>query len=80
MVSFEALGPIAMLTVLAYESVAMNIAKLFLETPMRSTSPAVARRAQGPQLAHHVSDPRLHHFWILSILCQRRIAFDHRDQ
>jgi len=47
---------------------------------MRSDSLAVARRAQGPQPVYDVSDPRLHHFRILSILCQRAIAFDHRNQ
>jgi hypothetical protein len=42
--------------------------------------PAVARRAQGPQPVHDVSGPRFHHSRILGILCQRGIAFDHRDQ
>src|SRR5271154_340716 len=54
--------------------------KQFLETPMRSTSLPVARRAQGPEPIHDISNPRFHHFGILSILCQRTIAFDHRDQ
>src|ERR1700726_3412077 len=47
---------------------------------MRSTGLAVARRPQGPQPVHDVSDPRFHHFRILSILCQRSITFNHRDQ
>src|SRR5580704_9782283 len=58
----------------------VNSAKLILETPMRSTSLAVARRAQGPQPVHNVSDPRFYYFRILSVLCQRTVAFDHRDQ
>jgi hypothetical protein len=41
---------------------------------------AVARLAQRPQPAHDIFDPRLYHFRILSILCQRAIAFDHRNQ
>src|ERR1700728_265477 len=52
---------------------------LLLETPMRSTSLAVARRAQGSQPANDILDPRLYHFRILSILSQRAIAFDHRN-
>src|SRR5271170_6586009 len=47
---------------------------------MRSTSLAVARRAQGSQPAHDIFDPGPYYFWILSILCQRAITFDHRDQ
>jgi hypothetical protein len=47
---------------------------------MRSTPLSVARRAQGQQPVHDVSDSRFHHFWIVSILCQRAIAFDHCDQ
>jgi hypothetical protein len=46
---------------------------------MRSPPPvAVARRAQRPQPVHDVSDPILHHFRILSILCKRGVTFDHR--
>src|SRR5271170_3004250 len=51
-----------------------------LETPMRSTSLTVARRAQGLQPAHDVSDPHVPHLRILSILGQHFVAFDHRDQ
>src|SRR3984893_5502020 len=47
---------------------------------MRSAPPVVARRAQGPQPVHDVSDPRFHDFRILSILCQRAVTFDHRNQ
>jgi hypothetical protein len=47
---------------------------------MRSDSLAVARRAKGPQPLYDIFDPRFHYFRILSILCQRAIAFDHRDQ
>src|SRR6202042_2253227 len=57
-----------------------NVAALLLGTPMRSTSFAVARRAQGSQPANDILDPCLYHFGILSILCQRAIAFDHGNQ
>src|SRR5271155_1459120 len=58
----------------------VTVAKLPLETPMRSTSFAVARRAQGFQPVRNISDPRFYHFRILSIFGQRTIAFDHRNQ
>src|SRR5580700_10930501 len=47
---------------------------------MQSGTLAVARLAQRLQPAHDIFDPRLYHFWILSILGQRAIAFDHRNQ
>ena len=50
-----------------------------LET-MLSDSLAVARLAQRPQPAHDIFDPRLYHFRILGILCQRTVAFHHRNQ
>jgi hypothetical protein len=56
-----------------------NSVKLAVRTDAISRL-AVARRAQRPQPVYDVSDPRFHDFRILSILCQRAIAFDHRDQ
>jgi len=50
-----------------------------LET-MLSDSLAVARLAQRLQPAHDIFDPRLYHFRILGILCQRTVAFHHRNQ
>ena len=47
---------------------------------MESAPLAVARRAQGPQPGHDVFDPRFHHIRILSILCERDVAFEHRYQ
>src|SRR6202043_3210780 len=52
----------------------------YLYIAMRSAPLAVARRAKRLQPVHDVSDPRFHHFRILSILCQRPITFNHRDQ
>src|SRR4029077_21080543 len=49
-------------------------------TTMPSAPLAVTRRAKRLQPVHDVSDPRFHHFRILSILCQRPITFNHRDQ
>src|SRR6201981_3744941 len=53
---------------------------VLLATPMRSTSLVVARLTQRPQPVHDIFDPGLYYFRILSILCQRAIAFDHRTQ
>src|SRR6202041_144714 len=47
---------------------------------MRLACLTVARRTQGLQPAHDVSDPHVPHLRILSILCQHFVAFDHRDQ
>src|ERR1700722_11793473 len=72
----ETLCPIATMTVRTYVPVGMYRC----QEPMQSDPLAVARRAQRPQPAHDIVDPRLYHFWILSILCQRAIAFDHGNQ
>ena len=76
MMKFEVLRLIATLTVRADKPVGMFDT---LE-PMRSDPLAVARRAQGSQPVHDVPDSRFHYFRILSIFCQRTIAFDHCDQ
>ncbi len=76
MTKFEALRPIAMLGAQADKPVGMYDTL----KPMRSGTLVVARPAQGPQPVHDVYDSRFHHFRILCILCQRTIAFDHRDQ
>src|ERR1700722_1641731 len=47
---------------------------------MRLTSLTVARRTQGLEPAHDVSDSHVPHLRILSILGQHFVAFDHRDQ
>src|SRR5215469_9681805 len=51
-----------------------------LTTRCGSAPLAIARRAKGPQPSNHVFLPSLGHFRILSVLGQRAVAFDHRDQ
>ena len=51
-----------------------------LSLPMRSARPGVARRAQGPEPAHDISNSCIPHLHILSNLCQDFVAFDHRGQ
>src|SRR5580700_4006560 len=69
-----------MLTVRAYEPVGMCRCRTHSLKPMQSDPLAVARLAQRAQPAHDILDTRLYHFRILSILCQRAIAFDHRNE
>src|SRR5215831_19428475 len=47
---------------------------------MRSAPLVVVRRPKRPQPANDISDSRIPHLRILSILCQHFVAFDHRDQ
>lgn len=44
------------------------------------TRGGVTRRPQRLEPTHHISDPRFHHFRILSILCPRDVPFDHCNQ
>src|ERR1700746_3393020 len=48
--------------------------------PIRSPSLAVARLAKRLQPPHDIFDTDFPHLGVLSVLCQRGVALDHRDQ